>query len=267
MRKPALIPTVLTAAAFFFLGALAPASAQPQQQPAQADQTPAPPKAYKPVPVKPAQPVSDPTFNAFRQQLTGIAQKKDRAALARLVARNFFWIPEGQDVADKQRSAIENLAKAIGLDGSDLPGWEILAGYAGEATADPMNDPERPGAICGPGGPVIADTAFDELIATSQTDPAEWGYPARDGIDVRSGPEPSAPAIEKLGMHLVRAFPDESPAAAVHGETLRIVTPSGKLGFIPIDQLLPLVTDQLCYVKEGTAWKIAGLLGGGAPAK
>jgi hypothetical protein len=25
---------------------------------------------------------------------------------------------------------------------------------------------------------------------------------------------------------------------------------------------MPLASDQLCYVKEGTAWKIAGFLGG-----
>lgn len=264
MRNPASTSTILAAAAFVLLGILAPATAQ---QPPQANQAPAPPKAYKAVPVKPAQPVSDPTFNTFRQQLAGIAQKKDRAALAPLVARNFFWIPEDQDVADKKKSAIENLATAIGLDGRDPAGWEVLAGYAGETTADSINDPQRPGVICGPGGPVIEDAAFDELMTTTQTEPAEWGYPASNGVEVRSGPQQTTPVIEKLGMHLVRAYPDESPAAAVQADMLRIVTPSGKLGFISVDLLLPLSTDQLCYVKEGAAWKIAGLLGGEAPAK
>ena len=265
MRKPAstLTMSLFAAAAFVFLGTLAPATAQ---QPPQANPAPVPPAAYKPVPVKPAQPVADPAFNSFRQQLAGIAQKKDRPALARVVARNFFWIPEDKDIADTKKPAIENLAKALGLDGRDPPGWEVLAGYAGETTADPINDPQHPGVICGPGGPVFEDAAFEELMTTTQTDPAEWGYPASNGIEVRSGPQLSSPVIEKLGMHLVRAYPDDSPASAVQGDTLRIVTPSGKLGFVPVDFLLPLATDQLCYVKEGTAWKIAGLLGGSAPA-
>jgi hypothetical protein len=277
MRQPALTTLALAAAAFVLIGAVAPATAeqqqkqQPQQQqkqqPQQASPPQAAPKAYKPVPVTLPKAVNDPTFDAFRQQLAGIAQKKDRAALGQVVAQNFFWIPEDQDVADKRRPAIENLAKAIGLDGRDPPGWETLAGYAGENTADPINDPQRQGVICAPGEPKIEDTAFDELVTATQTDPSEWGYPANDGIEVRSGPEQAASVIEKLGLHLVRAYPDDSPAGAAHGEALRIVTPSGKLGFVPTDLLLPLATDQLCYIKEGSAWKIAGVLGGGTPGQ
>jgi hypothetical protein len=266
MRK-SLRVIVWAAAAFVLTGALAPVAAQQQkQQPQQQQpQTPAPPKAYKPVAVKLPQPVSDPTFDAFRQQLAGIAQKKDRAALARIITQNFFWIPEDQDVADKRRQPIENLAKAIGLDGNNPPGWDVLAGFAGENTADPMNDPQRQGVICGPGGPVIEEAPFDELLASTQTDPSEWGYPAIDGLEVRSGPQPTSPVMEKLGMHLVRAYPDESAGASQ--DVLRIVVPSGKVGFIPNDMLQPLAGDQLCYVKEGAAWKIAGVIGGGTPSQ
>jgi hypothetical protein len=262
MRQPALRSIVL-AAALVIAGALVPAVAQ--QQPQQAGPPPAPPKAYKPVPVTLPQPVNDPTFEGFRQQLAGIAQRKDRAALARIVAQNFFWIPEDQDVADKRRPAIDNLAKALGLDGRDPPGWETLAGYAGENTADPINDPQRQGVICAPGEPKIEDAAFDELVTATQTDPSEWGYPALGGIEVRSAAQQGAPVVERLGMHLVRAYPDESQTAP--GEMLRIVTPSGKVGFIQADLLLPLATDQLCYIKEGTVWKIAGMLGGGTPGQ
>jgi len=267
MRKPALSSTVLAAAALFVLGALVPPEVIAQQPNTQQGQPPAPPKAYKPVAVKLPQPVNDPTFEAFRKQLAAIAEKKDRAALARLVAPNFFWIPEDKDIADKSKPAIDNLAKAIGLDGRDPPGWETLAGYAGETTADPMNDPQRQGVLCGPGEPTIDEKAFEELITATQTDPTEWGYPVADGIEVRSGPEQTTPVSEKLGLHLIRAYPDESPAGAVHNDVIRIVTPSGKLGFIPVDVLLPLATDQLCYSKQGTAWKIAGVIGGGTPGQ
>src|SRR5262245_16574992 len=239
-----------------------------QQATAESAPPPAPPRAYKTVPVTLPQPVNDPTFEAFRQQLADIAEKKDRAALAQLVARNFFWIPEDKDTADKNKSPIDNLAAAIGLDGRDPPGWEALAGYAAEPTADPFNDAQRAGVICGPGEARFDDAAFEELVKATQTDPSEWGYPPNDGVEVRSGPEQTAPVSERLGLHLIRAYPDETPAGAVHGDVMRIVLPSGKLGFIPVDALLPLATDQLCYGKEGVAWKIAGVIGGaGAPGR
>jgi hypothetical protein len=234
------------------------APAAPQQQPAQAG--PAAPKPYKPVAVQPPKPVTDASFVAFRKLLSGIAQKKDRAALARLVAQSFFWVPEDKDVVDRRKTPIDNLGKAIGLDGPDAPGWELLAGYAEEATADP--DPDHPGVLCSPGEANFDDKAAEELARATQTDPAEWGYPAGNGLEVRSGPEQNSPVLEKLGLHLVRVYPDESPLGAVHGDVLRIVTPSGKLGYVPTDSILPLATDQLCYVKEGNAWKVAGVFGG-----
>ena len=42
---------------------------------------------------------------------------------------------------------------------------------------------------------------------------------------------------------------------------IRVVLPSGKLGYVAGDQLLSLGNEQLCYVKEGNAWKIAGFIG------
>jgi hypothetical protein len=230
-----------------------------------AQQAAAPPKAYKPVTITLPKTVADPSFDAFRKQISEIAGKKDRAALARIVAQKFFWIPEDKDIADARKPGIENLAAAIGLEGTDAPGWDLLAGYAQESTADPH--PQQTGAICGPGEPGFDDKAAEELAKVTETEPAEWGYPANAGIDVRSGPEPTAPVMEKLGLYLVRVFPDDSPAAAVHGDSLRIVTPSGKLGYVPIDSVLPLISDQICYRKEGNAWRIAGAIGGVPPGK
>src|SRR5262245_44512510 len=110
--------TVMALAALFL--ALAPPTAmaqQPQQPPQPQQQQPAPPKAYKQVPMKLPQPVADPTCATFLKQLSGVAEKKDRAGLGRILSQKFFWIPEGKDVAEKNKPAIENLSKAIGLDG------------------------------------------------------------------------------------------------------------------------------------------------------
>jgi hypothetical protein len=32
-----------------------------------------------------------------------------------------------------------------------------------------------------------------------------------------------------------------------------------------VDTLAALASDQLCYVKDGAAWKIAGVIGGASP--
>jgi hypothetical protein len=45
---------------------------------------------------------------------------------------------------------------------------------------------------------------------------------------------------------------------------IKVLTPSGKVGFVPLDSVLPIGGEQMCYVKEPSGWKIAGFLGGEA---
>jgi hypothetical protein len=40
-----------------------------------------------------------------------------------------------------------------------------------------------------------------------------------------------------------------------------VVVPSGKVGYVPTDSIAPLASDQLCYLKDGSSWKIAGYVG------
>jgi hypothetical protein len=236
--------------------------AAPQPAPAPVPQpqaSPAPPKPYKPVAIKLPQPVNDQSFVAFRKQVGDIAQKKDRAALARLVSQNFFLVAGEKDAADKKKPGIENLAKALSLDGKDAEGWMTLAEYAREPTAEP--DPDHKGVLCAPADPSFDENAAENLAKDTQTDPGDWGYPIKDGIEVRSAARANAPVTDKLGLYLVRVYPEDSPASAVQGpDFVRIVLPSGKTGYVAGDQLLPLGNEQLCYVKEGNAWKIAGFI-------
>ena len=240
-----------------------PKAAPPQAQPApQQAQAPSPPKPYKPVTIQLPQPVKDPSFEAFRKQLAGLAQKKDRAGLARVVSNGFYWIQEDKDAADKKKPGIDNLAAAIALDGADGGGWEALARFAADPTGEP--DPQRKGVICSPADPAFDEKAAEELATATQTDSSEWGYPVSNGVEVRSAAQANAPVIEKLGLHLVRVYPDDSASNAVQQpDFLRIVAPSGKLGFVPTDSIAPLGGDQICYIKEGNAWKITGVLSGG----
>jgi len=263
MRRPRPLSTRIVAAALAIAGALVPmpvmAQAQPPAQPPA--QAPAPVLGpYKPVPITLPPAVNDPSFGTFRNQLAEIAKNKDRAALARIVAANFFWIPEDKDIADKQKSAIDNLSKALSLDGADGFGWESLAAYAAETTA--MADPQRQGVFCAPAEPSFDERAADELANVTQTDAADWAFPIRDGIEVRAAAKQDAPVVDRLGLYLVRVLPDDSPANAVLATFAKVLTAAGTVGYVPIDTILPIGGEQLCYLKDGGTWKIAGFLGG-----
>jgi len=239
---------------------------------AQAQQLPGPPngfrppppaaiKPYKPVAATPPMPYSDPTFQAFRKQLGDVVAHKDRAALAKMVvAQNFFWVQD-KDLANKSKSGIDNLAKAIELDAKDGPGWDILSGFAGDPTAAEL--PDHKGVICAPADPTVDSKQFDTLTSTTKTDPSEWGYPNKDGVEVRSAAAPNAPVIEKLGLNLVRVLPDTAaPDNSNPPAFLHVATPSGKAGFVAADAIAPLGGDQICYTKDAGGWKIAGYFGG-----
>ena len=115
MRHLRLPSTHLVAATLVITGVLAPVSLLAQGQPPAhppGQAAPVPPGPYKPVAIKIPAPLNDPSFDAFRKELAQVAEKKDRAALAKLVAARFFWVPEEKDLADKSKPPIENLAKA-----------------------------------------------------------------------------------------------------------------------------------------------------------
>jgi len=216
-------------------------------------------KPYKPVTISAPAPGSDPSFEAFRKQVGVIAGKKDRKALAGLVAQNFFWMGEKGDRADKKKLGIDNLAKAIQLDGKQAFGWEMLAASAEDPTGSPF--PDRKDTICAPADPVFNGQELEALIKSTGTDEGDWAYPTQAGVEVRSGPQPNAPVVEKLGMHFVRVMQDNAPGNQ-QSPALRVVTPSGKTGFVAAEALNPLGNDQLCYSKEGGNWKISGFIGG-----
>jgi hypothetical protein len=245
-----------------------------QGQPAQGQpgQVPLPPGGFKPPPPAPIKPYpavavtlpvafTDQSFAAFRKQLGDIAQRKDRAALAKLVvAQGFFWMQE-KDVADKRKPGMANFASAVDLDAKDGSGWELLSSYANEPTAEPL--PDRQNVICAPAEANFDAKAFEALINATKTQPPEWGYPTADGLEVRDAAKANAPVIDKLSTTLVRVLPDSAgPDDNQPPPFLHIATPSGKAGFVPTEALSSLGGDQICYTKDGAGWKIAGYYGG-----
>jgi hypothetical protein len=224
---------------------------------------PPPLKPYKAVAAKPAQPFNDPSFEAFRKELADVAARKDRAALAKLVvAKGFFWVQD-RELADDSKPGIDYIAQAMGLENADSPGWANLAAYAIENTAAPVA--ERKGVICAPAPPEINLQEAQALGEATQTDPTDWGYMLRDGAEVRAAGRPDAPVIEKLGLILIHILPDSAAGDANLPTFLHIATPSGKSGYVAIDAVAPLITEQMCYANDGGSWKITGYVGGVSP--
>jgi hypothetical protein len=222
---------------------------------------PAPTMPYKPVAIVPPKPMIDDSFEAMRKQLGEAAQRKDRAAMARLVvAQGFFWDRENRNAADKRKSGLDNLSTALGLNNKEGAGWEILSGYVEDPTASPS--PRHEGAMCAPAEPAYDGKEFGNLIKTTNTDATEWGYPLSPAIEAHASPQANAPVIEKLGLRFVRIMPERPSDPPSY---TRIATPAGKIGYVSIDSIAPIGNDQICYVKDGGAWKIGGYVGGGEP--
>lgn len=224
---------------------------------------PAPVKPYAPVPVTPTGPFKDPTFASFRKNLATVAEHKDRAGLAKLVvAHGFFWVQD-KDVADKNKPGIDNLAKAIDLDNPKGDGWDLLGSDAGDPTLAQV--PQEPGLFCAPAPPSFDPRAFQTMVEQTDTDPTDWGYPAGQGVEARAAAQPAAPVVEKLGMAFVRVLADSAPATAGASSFLHLALPDGKTGYVAADDITPLASDQICYMKQAGAWKIAGYIGGVSP--
>jgi hypothetical protein len=262
MRRSLIAAALTLAAVTIVTLTAAPVFAQQAQLPALKPPPPPPIRPYQAVTVTPPAPFNDAGFTAFRKQLADIAAHKDRAALANLVVtQNFFWVQD-KDLADKSKSGVDNLAKAIALDAKDGSGWDTVAGAANEPSA--MEIPQQKGIFCAPAIPTIDQNAFQALINATGTELPEWGYPNNGGLDVHATAQPSSTVVEKVGMVLVRVLPD-SGSQPNQPLVLHIATPSGKTGYIDAQTLSPLVSDQMCYTKDAGGWKIAGYVGGVSP--
>jgi hypothetical protein len=225
---------------------------------------PAPAKPYTPIAIKLPALFNDASFEAFRKQLGEIASKKDRAALAKLVvAQGFFWDGEKGNQADPKKSGIDNFAQAIGLAGKQPVGWDMLQGMALDPTG--ASYPGKQGVICAPADPQFDDKQLEELAKSTGTDPGDWAYPLDTDTEVHTAPKHDAPTDGKLSLHLVRVMIDPKQPAPAPGQVpmVRIVVPSGKIGYVSADSISPLGNDQVCYVKDASGWKITGFIGAG----
>ena len=136
----------------------------------------------------------------------------------------------------------------------------MLDGFA--ADSDRLAVPGTPEHDLRAGRARIQRAGVRALGQATGTSDEDWAFPTQPGLEMRAGPQPNAPVVEKLGMHFVRVMEDDKAPAnqdqpmlgwwrrPARSASFRR-TPSARSG-----------NDQICYVKEAGAWKIAGFIGG-----
>lgn len=216
----------------------------------------APQAPYKPVQVTLTAVPNDKSLVAFRAQLAAIAQRKDRAALAKLVVtKDFFWEGNFGGMFDAKKSGFDNLTAALRLNEADGRGWTALAAFAAETTMG--STVEHDNAHCAPEAPDYEDAELAALMEKTGTDVGDWNYPRQKGLAVRGAAAADAPTIETLPLALVRVLGSDRS-----GWT-RIATPGGKIGYVAPGTLLSPLANRLCFGKEAGAWRIIGYAGAG----
>jgi hypothetical protein len=216
-------------------------------------------KPYAAVPLTLVRPAADLGFDAFRRELAAIAEKRDRAALASLVRKSFFWERDFGGGFEKTMPAFDNLVAALGLAGED--GWKALAANTRE---DAGPHAKRRGVVCSPVEPRYSEAAFAKLIDATRSDVFDWSYPRRAGLEVRAAARADAPVIETLGMHFVfTEIASRPPDFDSDKQWNPVVTPAGKRGFVAPGSLMTPLDPRLCFAKEAGRWRIAGFVGGG----
>lgn len=231
-----------------------------------AAQSPSPrPKPYAAVAiVRPAIPV-DASLTAFRATLAAAASTRIYAELAPLVlTQGFFWDRDFGQAFDPRKPGVDNLALAVELEHGGGSGWEALADFAAEASAEPLES--RPGVVCTPARPTYDSVAFAKLLDLTYTGLLDWAYPRADETTVRAAPRPDAATVGMLGPHFVRLLGFEGADSEPHpgrAHWARIGMPDGATGFVAPGSLRSLTGQRLCYTKGLVGWRIAGYVAGG----
>lgn len=220
-------------------------------------------KPYKPVEVEFTKPLAEPSFAAFRKQLAALAKRADRDALKSLADPDFFIDNDIEGLFNPKRAATDNLFAALRLDKDPVRGFAQLAAFAEEPSVGAPKAHRK--TWCAPAPPRFDDAELYPLMEETGSDVADWHYPRQAGLAVRVRPEANAAVIEKLELALVRVLgfsrtrDDDTRRLA----WAKIVTPSGKVGYVAPGALLSPVSNRLCFTKNGADWNIAGYVSGG----
>jgi hypothetical protein len=218
-----------------------------------------PPKPYAPVAITRPAAFDDASFSAFRDALAGAAKSRIYAELIPLVRRQgFFWDRDFDRKFDPRRPAVDNLAAAIRLEEDNGGGWDVLAAFAKDDSAEPQES--RPGVMCAPARPSFDSLAFAKLLDVTDTEEIDWAYARSDDTTARDAPRADAAPLGTLGVNLVRLRGFEGPGTD-RKAWAQIALPDGKIGYVAPGSLISLTGARLCYIKDPVSgWRITGVI-------
>ena len=215
---------------------------------------------------------TDPEFQALRTALNEAVAKKDVAALTALVGPTFAWTVDGTLAGqmDLGRDAAHNFRVAFGFReagrDADSP---VQDGPYWDALADLVRDPavEKPqgtiNLLCGPPTVVADNKALEQAQRTIQepNENVDWYYTNPDTeVTASPGSGASLGKVTRIAVPVLEVHPTapnaQNPPPPTH---YKILLPSGRLGWVPVNAAQPLVSDRLCYAKTVDGkWRIGG---------
>ncbi|HTS39701.1 MAG TPA: hypothetical protein VMH84_04070 [Xanthobacteraceae bacterium] len=228
--------------------------------------TPSSPRPYQVVAATfPAAP-EDASLDTFRQAFATVVKARVYGELARLVtSQGFFWDRDFNGSFDGQQSAVDNLAAAVHLEHGNGNGWVTLAGFAAETKVASLTG--RPGIVCAPAEPSFDQAEFDRLLDTTRTSARDWAVPRADKTPVYAAARSNAKVKDTLAPTLVRvvnSLAKDNEPESLRAAWVRVMTPSGRVGYVAPGALMPLSAARLCYGQDGFGrWHIAGFVGAG----
>jgi hypothetical protein len=210
--------------------------------------------------------VRDPSFVAFRDRMREIIRARDRAVWRRYISPQLRFARDFGGIYDKRKTAVQNLERALHFDVVDengkidrSSGWKTLE----ELFSKPFGHSEAAQrSLCAPARPRYDEKAFEQLLQATRTDAlGDWDAIGPD-VNVHVEPRHTSPVIERTGLIFIRTIFREADGRLEHWR--RVVTPSGKTGFIRLDSSASIFNAQLCVAKNNRGeWRIVYWVGGG----
>jgi hypothetical protein len=217
---------------------------------------------------------AEPALEAMRKQLVDAVARRNVGLLYELVGPTFFWHSNGEpsEQFDKNRDALHNFKVAFGFrefghsSDSQKPEnqlWEELeAATSGAPALYPMEG--NPGVLCEPANAEPVDgAAMDRAIEQIEVEDedSEWVYSVAE-ITLTENPGGGG-VVEKVSNLAMPIAATNPPTKRLGNNPIpthfQLLLPSGKTGWVDVQDVQPLALNKLCYGKgPGGAWKIVG---------
>ena len=210
--------------------------------------------------------IRDPSFVAFRDRMREIIRSRDRARWRGAVSPQFRFLKDLGGGFDKRKSAVQNAEDAmrfdsVGEDGKPdrNAGWKTLEAFF----ARPFGHSDiAQRSLCAPARPRYNEKAFEALLKRTDTSALGDWEAIGPNVNVHAAPRHTSPVIEQTGLIFIRTEHRQSDGALRGWK--RVVTPSGKPGFIREDSISSIFEAQLCAAKNNRGeWRIVYWVGGG----